>query len=231
MKIALFDIDGTILWSRGAGRRSMERALMAVHGAVGAPGYRYDGKTDRQIVRESMRDAGILEADVDARMDEVLDRYLTELAVELSGADHQSMLLPGVEAILNEVESHDGVMLGLLTGNVASGAEQKLRRVGIDIGRFQVGAFGSDHEVRHELPAIAQARASARLGRAVPGGAVIVIGDTPSDVACAQPIGARTIAVATGSFDVPALAACRPTAVFADLSDTAAVMAAILNDA
>ncbi|MDE3097826.1 MAG: haloacid dehalogenase-like hydrolase, partial [Chloroflexota bacterium] len=202
MKVALFDIDGTILWSHGAGRRSMERALGTVFGSAGPRDYRYDGKTDKQIVRETMRAAGFTDAAVDARMDDVIDAYVAELAAELADGDHRLTLLPGVAAILDAVEAHDDVMLGLLTGNVARGAERKLRAVGLEIARFDVGAFGSDHEVRHELPAIARARASRALGRDVPGADCVVIGDTPSDVACARPIGARTIAVATGSYDV-----------------------------
>ena len=229
MKVALFDIDGTILWSHGAGRRSMERALGTVFGSAGPRDYRYDGKTDKQIVRETMRAAGFTDAAVDARMDDVIDAYVAALDAELADGDHQLMLLPGVAAILDAVEAHDDVMLGLLTGNVARGAERKLRAVGLEIARFEVGAFGSDHEVRHELPAIARSRASRALGRDVPGADCVVIGDTPSDVACARPIGARTIAVATGSYDVGQLDACRPDVLFADLTDTAAVLAAILD--
>ena len=198
-------------------------------GATGPADYRYDGKTDKQIVRETMRASGFTDADVDARMDAVVDAYLVELAAEMDDTGHRSTLLPGVAEIIDAVDACEGVMLGLLTGNVVRGAEHKLRAVGVDFARFQVGAFGSDHEVRHELPAIAQARASAALGRAIPGASVIVIGDTPSDVACARPIGARTIAVATGSYSREQLAACGPDAVFDNLADTAAVLAAILD--
>ena len=229
MKIALFDIDGTILWSRGAGRRSMERALTGIFGTPGPVGYRYDGKTDKQIVREAMQHEGFSSADVDARMDAVLDRYVEELAIELTGDHHGTALLPGVAALLDAVEQHDDIVLGLLTGNLVRGAEHKLRVVGVDPGRFVVGAFGSDHEVRSELPAIARQRASAVLGRAIAAADCVIIGDTPNDVACSRPIGARAIAVATGHYDVTALAACRPEAVFADLSDTDAVLQAIID--
>ncbi|MBI1809713.1 MAG: haloacid dehalogenase-like hydrolase [Gemmatimonadetes bacterium] len=229
MKVALFDIDGTILWSHGAGRRSMERALKAIFGTTGPGDYRYDGKTDKQIVRETMRAAGFTDADVDARMDAVIDAYVSELSLELAETGHHSTLLPGVAEILDAVDAHEDIVLGLLTGNVVHGAEQKLRSVGVDFARFQVGAFGSDHEVRHELPGIARERARALVGRDVPGDACVVIGDTPNDVACARPIGARTIAVATGSYGVDHLAACGPDAVFPDLSNTAAVLAAILD--
>lgn len=229
MKIALFDIDGTILWSKGAGRRAMERALFANVGTRGAADHRYDGKTDRQIVREAMHHSGISDSDIDAAMDRVIAAYLTELAVELDRADHGVEVLPGVREVLDALESRDDVVLGLLTGNVVDGAERKLRAVGIDFSRFVVGAYGSDGEHRHDLPAIARDRASAHTGSAVSGDACVIIGDTPSDVACGRGIGARAIAVATGHFDVPSLKACDPHAVFADLTDTAAVVRAIVD--
>ena len=229
MRIALFDIDGTLVWTHGAGRRAMQRALTAVAGTPGPVDHRYDGKTDRQIVREAMRLGGHGNADVDAAMSEVLARYLVELAVELEREDHGAELLPGVREVLDVLEARDDVVLGLLTGNLVAGAERKLRAVGVDPARFVVGAFGSDHEERTELARIARERSSAYVGRHVEGEACVIIGDTPSDVACARPIGARAIAVATGSYDVAALTACRPHAVFQDLSDTAAVLRAIVD--
>ena len=229
MKVALFDIDGTLVWTHGAGRRAMERALAAVFGTSGPQDHRYDGKTDMQIVRESMRIAGIGDDVIDAGMAEVCALYLGELERELAGADHGAMLLPGVTGVLDALGARDDVVLGLLTGNLVAGAERKLRAVGLAPERFVVGAYGSDHEHRPELPAIAQARASALLGRAVPGMACVIIGDTPSDVACGRNIGARAIAVATGHYDVAALAACGPEAVFADLTDTEAVVRAIVD--
>ncbi|HLA91259.1 MAG TPA: haloacid dehalogenase-like hydrolase [Gemmatimonadaceae bacterium] len=228
-RLALFDVDGTLVWTHGAGRRSMQRALVATVGRAGPMDHRYDGKTDRQIVREAMRHEGFTDADVNARMDAVLARYLIELSNELGTESHGAKLLPGVARLLDALEARDDVVLGLLTGNLVPGAERKLRAVGVDFARFVVGAFGSDHEQRAELPRIACARASAYLGRPVGGDACVIIGDTPNDVACARPIGARAIAVATGSYDVTALSACGAHAVFADLSDAEAVLHAILD--
>ena len=230
MKVAFFDIDGTILLAHGAGRRAMERALLATTGAAGPGGQHYAGKTDPQIVREAMRHTGFSDSDVDARMPEVLDRYLRELETELSGArDEQIATLPGVVEVLDACEAHAAVLLGLLTGNLMPGAERKLRAVGVSPARFVVGAFGSDHEDRAALAALARERASARLGQDVRGGQCVVIGDTPADVACARAIGARTIAVATGSYSVADLLETGADVVFEDLSDTAAVMKAILG--
>ena len=229
MKIALFDIDGTLLWTDGAGRRAMGRALAANIGTSGPADHRYDGKTDRQIVREAMRLEGFADAEVDARMEPVLTRYLAELAIELDRDDHGVKLLPGVGDLLDALERRSDVVLGLLTGNLVRGAERKLRAAGIDFTRFPVGAFGSDGEHRHDLPAIARDRAAAHVGGAVGGDACVIIGDTPSDVACGRGIGARAIAVATGHYDVVSLEACGPYLVFPDLSDTAAIVRAIVD--
>jgi phosphoglycolate phosphatase-like HAD superfamily hydrolase len=229
MKIALFDIDGTLLWTKGAGRRAMERALLANLGTSGPADHRYDGKTDRQIVREAMRHEGFADADIDAKMESVLATYLRELMVELEREDHGVALLPGVPELLDALEARDDVILGLLTGNLVAGAERKLRVVGVDFGRFRVGAYGSDGEHRHDLPAIARDRASAHTGTPISGECCVIIGDTPSDVACGRAIGARAIAVATGHFDVAALAACSPHAVFPDLRDTSAIVRAIVD--
>ena len=229
MKIALFDIDGTLVWTHGAGGRAMRRALTTVVGSAGPEHHRYDGKTDKQIVREAMVLDGLDAAVVESLMDDVLAHYLAELATELDRADHGVELLPGVLEVLDAIERRDDIVLGLLTGNLVAGAACKLRAVGVDPARFVVGAFGNDHELRHELPPIARRRAMDHLGRHVPSDACVVIGDTPNDVACARPMGARAIAVATGNYDVDALAACEPHAVFANLSDTAAVVRAIAH--
>jgi phosphoglycolate phosphatase-like HAD superfamily hydrolase len=229
MRIALFDIDGTLVWTHGAGKRAMQRALVAAVGTTGPEGHRYDGKTDKQIVREALRHDGFSDGEVDARMDHVLGRYIEELAVELDAEDHGAELLPGVIEVLDAIDARDDIMLGLLTGNVVEGAARKLRAVGLDPARFAVGAFGTDHELRQELPRIARDRASIRLGRAVPSDACVIIGDTPSDVACARPIGARAVAVATGNYDMAVLRACGPDALFADLRDTHAIVRAIVD--
>ena len=229
MKIALFDIDGTLLWTNGAGRRAMERALAAHIGSSGPPGHRYDGKTDRQIVREAMRLEGFADDDVDDVMDRVLASYLVELVTELEREDHGVMPLPGVPELLDALEARHDVVLGLLTGNLVEGAERKLRAAGIRFARFPVGAFGSDGEHRHDLPAIARDRASVHIGRPLGGDACVIIGDTPSDVACGRGIGARAIAVATGHYDAASLTACAPHAVFRDLTDTAAIVRAIVD--
>jgi phosphoglycolate phosphatase-like HAD superfamily hydrolase len=137
--------------------------------------------------------------------------------------------MPGVPSLLDALDERDDVALGLLTGNLALGARAKLEAVGIDPDRFLVGAYGSDHELRPELPAIAQRRASEQLGVEIQGRDVVVIGDTPADVQCGRAIGARAIGVATGRFSTEALASHGAVAVFEDLSDTDAVVDAIMS--
>lgn len=226
-KLVLFDIDGTLLWSHGAGRRAMEATLLAVFGRTGPTGYRYDGKTDRQIVRELMRAEGFDDAAIDARMPEVVEGYVGRLRSELAPPNARTQALRGVPELLDALAEREDRILGLLTGNVELGAALKLGAAGIDVGRFPVGAFGSDHEVRDMLPAIAQRRARERVGHDLPGEALVIIGDTPNDIACGRGVCARAIAVATGHYTTEQLAEHAPAAIFADLSDTAAVLAAI----
>lgn len=227
MKVVLFDIDGTLLLSDGAGRMAMEAALREVFGSSGPANHRYDGKTDKLIVREAMRMDGVSDAEIDARMDDVLTRYVAGLTTNLATGARRAYALPGVPALLDAVEACDDLVLGLLTGNLVAGARAKLGAASLAFERFRVGAFGSDHEQRHMLPAIARSRASALLGHEVPGERLIIIGDTPADIDCGRGVGARAIAVASGGYGVEELAQHGPVHTFADLTDTARVLEAI----
>ena len=227
--VVLFDIDGTLLWSDGAGRRAITVALEEVFGGTGPAEHRFDGKTDKQIVRELMTLAGHDHALIDERMDRALAIYVRELHSALRDPAHPPKRLPGVRELLDALEARDDVVLGLLTGNVAPGADAKLRAVGIDPARFRVTAFGSDHEDRPELPPIAQRRAAELLGDHVAGERFVVIGDTPADMTCGRGIGARAIGVATGRYAVGELLSHGAAAAFPDLTDTAAIVAAIVG--
>jgi len=226
-RLVLFDIDGTLLHTGGAGRDAMEAALVAVFGTTGDPSYRYDGKTDRQIVRELMRGAGFDDATVDARMHDVMEAYVRGLRTTLTEPARHVGVYPGVPDLLDAVHAHPHAVLGLLTGNVEPGARLKLAAAGLDFDRFVVNAFGSDDEVRGALPAIAHGRMRDRFGVALRGQDVVVIGDTPADIACGRALGARAIAVATGRYSVGELEAHAPFAAFSDLADTGAILAAI----
>jgi phosphoglycolate phosphatase len=229
-RLVLFDIDGTILLTAGAGRRAITAALGEAVGSCDAfAGVRFDGKTDPQIIGELLSAAGDAGPHDDERVQTLCRRYVTLLERELVAPAASTTVMPGVRELLDQLEQHPEVVLGLLTGNVAEGAALKLRAASLDPGRFAIGAYGSDSPRRAELPAIAAERAAACFGRRPAGHDVVIIGDTPADVACGVPIGARTIAVATGGYSTADLAACMPYAVFGDLSDTAGVLAAILD--
>ena len=131
-RLVLFDIDGTILWTDGAGRRAVFQALEEHFGKSGPGEHRFDGKTDPQIVRELMRHAGVSDDEIDARLDEVLDRYLDLLRDELASVDHGQHIFPGVRELLDALEARGDVVVGLLTGNIHHGARVKLAAVGID---------------------------------------------------------------------------------------------------
>jgi phosphoglycolate phosphatase len=233
MRLILFDIDGTLLWTDGAGRRAIHRALLDEMGTAGPiETYRFDGKTDRQIVRELLALAGHPECESEERITAVCDRYVDLLTAELAKPTQATRLFPGIEALLAALEPHEAeqrALVGLLTGNVEQGAALKIRSAGLDPARFAVGAFGSDSHRRADLPAVAAQRAAQRTGRAFRGGDIVVVGDTPDDVACARPIGARTVGVATGFYDAAALRAAGARHVFDDLTDTRAVLQALLS--
>ena len=229
MRLVLFDIDGTLLNSGGMGRASMQRALAEVFGSPGNPKYRYDGKTDKQIVRDTMRLEGHTDEHIDRQMETLIDLYLAGLQTGVESGDFNVRPLDGVVEILDALEARKDVVLGLLTGNVETGARVKLRAAGIDPDRFRVNAFGSDHEHRPQLPAIAQRRASENLGLEIVGERVIVIGDTPADIECGRELGAKAIAVASGHYTVEQLEAHDPYAVFPSLANTTQVLETILN--
>lgn len=231
MRLILFDIDGTLLWTSGAGRRAIHRALLEEMGTAGPiDSYRFDGKTDPQIVRELLTMAGHPECESEDRITAVCERYVALLTAELAKPTQATRLYPGIKELLAALEPYElegRALVGLLTGNVQHGAALKLQSAGLDPARFAVGAFGSDSHRRADLPAVAATRAAERTGRRFTGDDLVVVGDTPDDVACARPMGARTVAVATGFFKVDALRAAGAAHVFEDLSDTQAVLEAL----
>src|SRR6266699_1404804 len=231
MRLILFDIDGTLLWTAGAGRRAIHRALLDEMGTAGPiDGYRFDGKTDPQIVRELLELAGHPDARSEDRVTAVCRRYVELLTVELEKPSQATKIYPAITELLRARDPYEAdgrALVGLLTGNVQHGAALKLRSAGLDLTRFTVGAFGSDSHRRADLPAVAARRAAERTGRPFTGDDIVIIGDTPDDVACARPMGARTIAVATGFYDTATLRAAGATHVFENLGDTQAVLAAL----
>jgi phosphoglycolate phosphatase len=203
--VFLFDIDGTLLLTGGAGRRAMRGAFDDVFGPGGgaALDFPFAGMTDRAIVRKGLQASGSGAAD-DAAIDHLLEVYLSRLHDEVERTDSYR-ILPGVVGVLswltNEVER---IAIGLGTGNVKRGAYAKLARGQLD-GTFGFGGFGCDAEDRTELLRVGAGRGAAALGLPIAECRVVVIGDTPKDVSAAQGIGAECVAVGTGGFEPRAL--------------------------
>lgn len=228
-RLVLFDIDGTLIRGNGAAKRAFEASLVAAFGTAGDTTMPFDGKTDPQIARELMRGAGFDDAAIDRRMGAVVAGYLERLREELARGTGTFEALAGVGALLDALGARDDVVLGLLTGNVVAGAEVKLRAAAIEWSRFRVGAYGNDSEYRPELPEIARRRGEVVVGAPVAGSDVVVVGDTPADIACARPIGARSVGVASGRYGVDELAEHDAAVVLPDLRDTGAAVAAVLG--
>lgn len=225
--VVLFDIDGTLLNAHGAGRRAMEAGFLAATGRALAS-FRFAGMTDPAIAREGLRAAGLLPDGgpsgaldggpsgdrIHAQIQSVIAAYLERLPAQLLA--RAPRVLPGVPERLDELSVHSGVAVGLGTGNVEAGARAKLRAAGLD-ACFAFGGFGSDHEQRAELLRVGAHRGAARLGVPVSSCRVLVIGDTPRDVAAAHAIEAECLAVATSHYDVQTLRAAGPSEVVSDL--------------
>lgn len=228
--LVLFDIDGTLLSSASAGREAIRAAFAEEFDDLAFfEGVRFDGKTDPQIVAELYQAAGCGDRATTERTLEVLDRYLHHLERELAARRARVGPLPGITDLLAALERRNDTCLGLLTGNVVRGAALKLGASGIGVERFRVGAYGSDHAVRAELPAIAVERAARVLGHRPDGARVVIIGDTPADVTCGNGIGARAIGVATGWYSRDALLEAGAHAAFDAFDDIALAMDAIFD--
>lgn len=228
-RLILFDIDGTLLSTRGAAKRAFRRAMLEVYGTTGPiDAHAFDGKTDPQIVRELLELARYEAERIDTGFDALWPTYLRELAVELALPDHETVVLPGVTALLEALAAESAhALVGLLTGNIEGGARLKLDSA--RLGPFRFGAYGSDHERRDALPAVAVRRARHLVGIEFRGRDIVIIGDTPNDVRCGCALDARAVAVATGSHDADTLRAAGAHDVFANFEDTAGVLDTILG--
>jgi phosphoglycolate phosphatase-like HAD superfamily hydrolase len=219
--VLLFDIDGTLISTDGVGRRAFERAIARRTGLRDTCGFSFAGMTDRAIARAGIEAAG--RTATEAEIDATIAAYVELLAGEIGAA--ACRIHAGVVAAI-EAAAGAGAAIGLGTGNVREGARLKLGRAGL-FERFAFGGFGCDHEQREEILRIGAARGAAALGAPAEACRVVVIGDTPRDIAAAHAIGAECVAVATGSYGIEALAACAPTRVFADLAADGALAAVI----
>jgi phosphoglycolate phosphatase-like HAD superfamily hydrolase len=222
--LILWDIDGTIIVSHGAGVRAMERGFRErFQRDCDLSRIDWAGRTDSWITSEVLRhhQLPVTPENIQA----YLEAYLAVLPQELA-AGPQGQVLPGVLELLETLHHHDDVAQGLLTGNLQRGAEFKLTHYQV-WHYFEFGAFADDSPQRNDLGPHALRRAGARHGVTFAPDQTFIIGDTPHDIACGKVIGAKTIAVATGNYSTAELAAHQPTALFRDFSDTAAFLRTI----
>ncbi|MDX1393912.1 MAG: HAD family hydrolase [Gemmatimonadota bacterium] len=223
--LALFDIDGTLVDTAGAGSAAVEVALVEVFGTPGPiDELSFAGLTDPLIVRTLMRHAGFEDHEIDARAPALWAAYTAHLVDRLAEPERRarSRVHEGVPELLDALEVAEAA-LGLVTGNIAEGARLKLDALGI-ADRFGFGSYGSDAEDRDLLPAIAIERARAATGTSHDPTRTWIIGDTPRDIACARATGIRVLAVATGSFSVDELVAAGADHAVESLAETDEVL-------
>jgi phosphoglycolate phosphatase-like HAD superfamily hydrolase len=215
MHVCLFDIDGTLISSGGAGKAALEKALFEAFGQLPTDAeLELSGRTDRAICRDLFQQHAIKDsAENWHRLIEAYLRCLPECIDRKGGR-----VLPGVLELLQTLKEHPAVHLGLLTGNVRAGAKVKLGHFGL-YEHFAYGGFGDNHFDRDDVAREALAAVRLHHGSAARVDRIWVIGDTPLDVRCARAIGARAVAVATGWHSLEELAACEPDLLFADLSN------------
>lgn len=220
----LFDIDGTLINTGGAGGRSLLGAFSDEFDIPDPCRVEFSGRTDRGIASDLFQRHQI--EDSFANWLRLRDAYLTRLPRELPQSPGQ--VLPGVAGLLERLRPIAHVAVGLLTGNIREGARIKLGHFGLDTF-FPFGGFGDDH---HDRDLVAREALDAGRRHAGPRAPrdVWVLGDTPLDVRCARAIGARVLAVATGTHPYEELADTQPDAVMHDLSNVADVMRTLVND-
>jgi len=229
MQLVLFDIDGTLVNTGGAGTEAMNRTFAEICQIAEAfADIHMSGKTDPAILAEALAHHqlqpgdGILEA--------FHDRYIFHLRHTIQQSKRPRRLMPGIPELLEALAPRSDVLLGLLTGNFAQGAQLKLESFGI-WQYFRLGAYGSDSSDRNALVPVAQERARALLEYDFPSEQTVVIGDTPRDIACAQAHGARVVAVATGNYSLDELQQHQPDHCLADLGDVPAVLRVLIQRA
>jgi phosphoglycolate phosphatase len=216
VRVVLFDIDGTLVRTGGAGKAAMEAGLAAAFGVAEVfDTVPYSGRTDPDIARELLTVHGLDPSPANVAV--LMRAYLDRLPHSLVATPGQ--VLPGVAELVAALRRHDRVLLGLLTGNVRAGAEVKLGHYQLWEPFGPVGGFGDGRHDRDDVARAALENVSARLGRAVNPRDVWVIGDTPLDVRCARAVGANVLAVATGWHSLDELKACGPDVAVADLSE------------
>jgi phosphoglycolate phosphatase len=220
IRVVLFDIDGTLVHTGGAGVKAFARAFSEEFGLHdGSENLKFAGRTDVSLVREFFNLHKVEPTpDHFERFFKVYLHWLEKMVADCDGGVFQ-----GVENFCAQMQMlPESPAIGLLTGNIRRGAEIKLRRFGI-WDRFAFGGFADDHEDRNCIAAVARERGEKTFGKPVKQQEVLVIGDTPLDVRCARSIGAKVLAVGTGSFSVAQLQDYQPDWAVEDLAAISAV--------
>ena len=214
-RLILWDIDSTLVNTGAAGQHALVRATIERFGGDGdLSGVEIAGRTDTSIARQILEKFG--EPVTQENVKSFLDRYVALLPEELPR--REGRVLPGVLELLEKLSEQSDKTLGLLTGNLQRGARLKLEHY--DLWRFfPFGAFADDHHDRNALGPCALGRAVAHAGCGFSPGQIDVVGDTGHDIACGRAIGARAVAVATGSWSRERLAECQPDFLFDDLAN------------
>jgi phosphoglycolate phosphatase-like HAD superfamily hydrolase len=218
----------TLINTDGAGRRAMNDAFTEVFGRDnGFYGISFAGMTDSAIIRHALEKSGIgWDA---AKEDSFKSSYFDKLRTEIKQAGSNKRVNPGIAEILPIWHEDEETTLALLTGNCRVSAAIKLEFFDL-LKFFEFGVYSDDSEYRDELPRIAAERFAQRKGTSIVPDQVFVVGDTPRDVACARPYGARSVAVATGLFSVAELLQSEPDYLFQDLSDVESFLAVLAKN-
>lgn len=221
MHVILFDIDGTLIHTRGAGRAALKCALIEDFG-IERPddNVPIEGRTDRGITRDLFAAHKI--AETPENWQKFRDAYLRHLPEQLR--NRLGTVLPGILSLLQSLQATEQIAMGLLTGNTRRGARIKLSHFGID-HYFVFGGFGDEHYQRNDVAREALKEVRTRHGADFDAGRVWVVGDTALDVQCARAIGARAVAVGTGAQTLEELRTAQPDHLFADLSDASRLQA------
>ena len=222
-KLLLFDIDGTLITSGGAGEHALRLGIKDRFDLdEDFRGIEIAGRTDSGIARQFFAKHSL--PDTPANTAALFESYLAHLTILLP--KKAGGLLPGILELLDALKARPDVVLGLLTGNLARGAELKLTHYGV-WHYFEFGAYADDHHDRNQLGHFARNRALEKYGIEFPPERIYILGDTPHDIACARAIGAKAVAIATGQYPHARLAEHSPDFLFDDLGDIPAVVAAL----
>lgn len=224
--LVLWDVDGTLVDSARLGRDAFLDAFEAVTGAPPRRAVPFAGRTDLEIAHDMLEASGVkASADLLDAFERGLERAMADRLDELR---ERGRALPGARRALEALAAEPGVLQSLLTGNIVPNARVKLAAHGLDRHiDFDIGAYGSDHTRRGELVAIARRRTREKHGAELPADRVVLVGDTPLDIAAAHEGGARAVGVATGPYDRDALEESGADVVLPDLSDLAALRSAL----